>query len=297
MSSISLSAAGSLLLAERQTKKRRMMNEKSSSSSSLSSSLSLSSVVDVGGPIEDTDTAIQKLKNAGFDLEKYNNDINDEQNVPPAFIGYGISTWVVTPMIYFCGKGDLKMCRYLFVNGASCSKETSNRFWFPMYVAALESQTDVCKWLYEHGAKDDIKKKNSRGFTPLRASVRTGPSTSTSTSHWLILNGALCQNDSSTIDDTIMRRDLDPYDQYTTLSVDKLLQLLLLAQETVQFHNTFIIFLGGTISTSSPVDSSPLQSFNGKSGIMELIGDYAGVVRGSKLRMLRKIVDRFSAWL
>jgi hypothetical protein len=285
MSSISLSAAGSLLLAERQTKKRRMMNEKSSSSSSLSSSLSLSSVVDVGGPIEDTDTAIQKLKNAGFDLEKYNNDINDEQNVPPAFIGYGISTWVVTPMIYFCGKGDLKMCRYLFVNGASCSKETSNRFWFPMYVAALESQTDVCKWLYEHGAKDDIKKKNSWGYTPLRASVKTD--LGTSTNHWLILNGALCQNDSSTIGDTIMKRDLDPHYRY---------KIVLWAQETVQFHNTFIIFLGGTISTSSPVDSSPLQSFNGKSGIMELIGDYAGVVRGSKLRMLRQFVDRFSAF-
>ncbi|OEU12700.1 hypothetical protein FRACYDRAFT_243957 [Fragilariopsis cylindrus CCMP1102] len=60
MSTIS---AGSFL-AERHTKKRR-----------------ISSVVDVGGPIEDTDTAILKLLYVGFDLGKYNKDINEEQKI------------------------------------------------------------------------------------------------------------------------------------------------------------------------------------------------------------------------
>ena len=61
MSTIS---AGSFL-AERHTKKRR-----------------ISSVVDVGGPIEDTDTAILKLMYVGFDLGKYSKDINEEQKIP-----------------------------------------------------------------------------------------------------------------------------------------------------------------------------------------------------------------------
>ena len=38
-------------------------------------------MVDVGGPIEDTDTAILKLMYAGFDLGKYNKHINEEQKV------------------------------------------------------------------------------------------------------------------------------------------------------------------------------------------------------------------------
>ena len=90
MSYISLSPGS--LLAERQTKKRRTLSS-----------------VDVGGPIEDTDTAIHKLTNAKFNLERYYEDINAE-HILENF------SWEITPMIYFCLKGDLKMCRYLFVN-------------------------------------------------------------------------------------------------------------------------------------------------------------------------------------
>ena len=38
-------------------------------------------MVDVGGPIEDTDTAILKLMYVGFDLGKYNKHINEEQKI------------------------------------------------------------------------------------------------------------------------------------------------------------------------------------------------------------------------
>ena len=134
MSTIS---AGSFL-AERHTKKRR-----------------ISSVVDVGGPIEDTDTAILKLMYVGFDLGKYNKDINEEQKIlyimedtvniddddlDRNYDHYDedndddddgdsyvvINIWVATPRIYFCLKGDIKMCRYLFVNGASCRGHRRN---------------------------------------------------------------------------------------------------------------------------------------------------------------------------
>ena len=126
MSTIS---AGSFL-AERHTKKCR-----------------ISSVVDVGGQIEDTDTAILKLMYVGFDLGKYNKDINEEQKIlyitedtvniddddlDRNYDHYDedddddddgdnyvvIDIWVATPRIYFCLKGDIKMCRYLFVIGA-----------------------------------------------------------------------------------------------------------------------------------------------------------------------------------
>jgi len=267
MSDIALSPGS--LLAERQTKKRRIM--------------------DAGGPIEDTDTAIQKLTNAHFNLERYYKDINDEHNLENF-------SWEITPMIYFCLKGDLKMCRYLFVNGADCRKGSDDGIWFPMLAAASKKHLHVCKWLYEHGARDDIRRAtNVCVRTPLWDTVNFSFGASTSTSQWLILNGALCQKDSDTIDDTRMRRDLNPNDKG---GPDKRPQLLLWAQETAQLHSTFLIFLGGTISAAAAQESSPLQIFNGKSGIMELIGDYAGVERrASKLRMLRQLADLLSAFL
>ena len=270
MSYISLSPGS--LLAERQTKKRRTLSS-----------------VDVGGPIEDTDTAIHKLTNAKFNLERYYKDINAE-HILENF------SWEITPMIYFCLKGDLKMCRYLFVNGADCRKGSDDGIWFPMLAAASKKHLHVCKWLYEHGARDDIRRATNVGVrTPLWDTVNFSFGASTSTSQWLILNGALCQKDSDTIDDTRMRRDLNPNDKG---GPDKRPQLLLWAQETAQLHSTFLIFLGGTISAASAQESSPLQIFNGKSGIMELIGDYAGVERrASKLRMLRQLADLLSAFL
>ena len=267
MSYIALSPGS--LLAERQTKKRRIM--------------------DAGGPIEDTNTAIQKLTNAHFNLERYYKDINDEHNLENF-------SWEITPMIYFCCEGDLKMCRYLFVNGADCRKGSNDGIWFPMLAAASKKHLHVCKWLYEHGARDDIRRAtNVCVRTPIWDTVNFSFGASTSTSQWLILNGALCQKDSDTIDDTRMRRELDPK---RLGGPDKRPQLLLWAQETAQLHSTFLIFLGGTISAASAQELSPLQIFNGKSGIMELIGDYAGVERrASKLRMLRQLADLLSAFL
>jgi hypothetical protein len=241
------------------------------------------------------DTAIQKLTNAKFDLEKYNKDVNDEHNIEEDSHGW----LVVTPMIHFCSERDLKMCRYLFVNGADCRKVSDDGFWFPMYAAASNHHLHVCKWLlvYEHGARDDIRRANNIGeCTPLYQSVYIRIFVldfSPSTSQWLILKGALCQNDSGTIDDTLMRRDLNPNDRGIRCQ-DIRPQLLLWAQKTVQLHSAVLLFLGGTISASAQ-ESSPLQIFNGKSGITELIGDYTGVERrASKLRMLRQLADFLS---
>jgi hypothetical protein len=278
--------------------KRRMTFEKSSSLAA----------VGAGGPIEDPDTSIQTLTNAGFDLEKYDKDINEYQSAP--LIHEDIDDddddddddaypdWDVTPMIYFCRKGDLKMCRYLLVNGADCRKKGGyDAFWCPMYAAACRGHLDVCKWLYKHGARDDIRTRNWLRYTALRASFEKAD---TSTCQWLIMNGALCQNNSDTIDDTIMRRDLSPQalnDPFIKFA-DVRPQLLLWAQEIVQLQSAFLIFLGGAIVTSALDSSQPLQISSGKSGIMELIGDYTGVERrASKLRILWQLTDLLSAFI
>ena len=61
-----------------------------------------------------------------------------------------------SPMGCFAKKGDLRMMRWLYVNGAD-TRYKDVRVGFPMYDAALRARSDICKWLLAHGAVKDIK--------------------------------------------------------------------------------------------------------------------------------------------
>mmetsp|Transcript_55057 Transcript_55057/g.59663 ORF Transcript_55057/g.59663 Transcript_55057/m.59663 type:complete len:125 (+) Transcript_55057:196-570(+) len=85
--------------------------------------------------------------------------------------------------------------------------------------------------------------------------------------------------------------------------------LVLWMRENMQLHDTFILFLCGaatiTITTSSSSKFSDgdirkytrkrkihpersLQILDGHPGIMEVIGEYVGVIRGKEFRMLQE---------
>ena len=125
-------------------------------------------------------------------------------------------------MTYFCWHHDLKMCRYLYRRGAdttdlrykynqgrtttssstTCSlgrdspilvpSSSSGSSMFPMYAAAYRGHTDVCQWLYDHGAAEDIHRKNVHGYTPFQASLKHAPDSlpNQRTNSWLIAHGA-----------------------------------------------------------------------------------------------------------
>jgi hypothetical protein len=253
-----------------------------------------SSAIDAGGAIEDTDKAIQKMKDSGFDLDT---DINQEQRISK-FADDSRYWERLTPMTNFVIKGDLKMCRYLFVNGAKCTRTTnatgSN---FPLLMAAKEGRIDICKWLYMHGAKEDIQKLHPMGGgTPLRSTIPTIRCFYAYTreylkkkcyiNQWLILNGALCcqdYNDSGQIDEVVLKRDL---------SIESRPMFLSWAQEELKIRNNFLFFLYGT---SISQHKQQHLFFNGnKSGIMENIADYVGIVRGRDLRIIRQLADILS---
>ncbi|OEU17873.1 hypothetical protein FRACYDRAFT_238301 [Fragilariopsis cylindrus CCMP1102] len=255
-----------------------------------------SSAIDAGGAIEDTDIAIQKMKDSGFDL---GTDINQEQRIPRFADGGTTRHWErVTPMTNFVIKGDLKMCRYLFVNGAKCTRPTLARYKnFPLLMAAKEGHIDICKWLYMHGAKEDIQKLDLMGDgTPLRSTILTQRcfyaytreyvKKKFSVSQWLILNGALCcqdYNDSGQIDEVVLKRDL---------SIDSRPMFLSWAQDELKIRNNFLFFLYGT---STNQHKQQHLFFNGnKSGIMENIADYVGIVRGRDLRIIRQLASILS---
>jgi hypothetical protein len=248
--------------------------------------------IDAGGPIEDTDIAIQKMKNCGFDLYK---DINRGMT---RFLGGSYHGEWFTPMVYFVIKGDLKMCRYLFVNGAKCTQTWRH---FPLYFAAREGHMDICKWLYEYGAKEEIQRRNPIGVgTPLRSTILTQRCyyvrtkgylkikftkgyfrKKFSVSQWLILNGALCcQNDSGQIDELVLKRDLSVVSRPMFLSW---------AQEELEIRSNFLYFLYGTSQHKL------IFNIGNYSGIMENIADYVGgIVRGRDLRILRQVANLLS---
>jgi len=261
MSFSSLSAGNAL---EQLTEKQRVGNEKSPLPPYINN--------DVGDPIEDSNTAIQKMIDAGFDLDK---DINDEE-IHHKMIEHKSDP--ITPMIYFClRKGDLKMCRYLFANGATCTQTTKSGFWFPMYAAALRGNLNICRWLYEHGAKEDIRKRNTSDYSPL--CVACNHNSTLSTAQWLILNGAAsCRHDPGQIDTAVSKQDL------IFLNHEKGNRLMLLwwADEELKTQNHFLLFLCG---------KQTQQIFAGKSGILEYMADFVGVVRGKNLRMIRQLAD------
>ena len=86
------------------------------------------------------------------------------------------------------------MCRYLLSKGASTTATNTRGWWFPMYAAALGGHLDVCKWMYIHGAEEDIGRRNVGNKSPLGCANRSYrypiDQNRSIISRWFILKGA-----------------------------------------------------------------------------------------------------------
>ena len=222
----------------------------------------------------------------------------------------------VTPMLYFCGTGNLQMCRYLIDRRADC-RTTDEYGGSPMFAAAAAGHFEIMKLLSQvDGAHEDIRRVTNEGISPLCIAFHGGH---VDVWKWLIRNGALSSSrndvDDGGIDATmVMRRNIRPIQDNDgdNWRNDKRLTVLAWAQTSVAAYENVKVFLTGTIvPASSSVcrhpknpsatrshkrrkvvsPSSSLVIFNGTSGILELIADY---VAGTKhqLRTLRQLIDR-----
>ena len=251
------------------------------------------SIIDLVGcdiTIDNIQQAKQTILRIKFDLKE---DVNKYQKIP-SFIGIPF-----TPLIYFCKTGNLMIVRLLFLIGADCTKLCKFGDHFPILAAAENDHLDICKWLFEYGgdAKYQINKKSSGGNTPLWKSKGN-------TSRWLLRNGG---------GQHLSRRAM------SNLQIDGKKEtnsnlLFWWMRENIQLHDTFILFLCGAAAITSTTSSSSkysdgdirkytrkrkihqdqersLQILDGHPGIMELIGDYVGVIRGKELRMLQEFND------
>lgn len=130
---------------------------------------------------------------------------------------------------------------------------------------------------------------------------------------WMIRHGTFARaDDSGGIDDTTMRNDM--YPKRCCWMFDKRLNILVWARMFVAAHDTFRLFLKGTILSSSSirrhpnndygtrskyakVSPSPVALLKGTSGILELIAAYAGTPKANDVRTVRQLIDLLSTFI
>ena len=71
-----------------------------------------------------------------------------------------------------CYKGELNVCKWLHDNGAAEDITNANsRGSAPMHWACGGGHLSVCQWLFEVGAAGDITKTGNDGNTPMYMAV------------------------------------------------------------------------------------------------------------------------------
>eukprot|EP00563_Minutocellus_polymorphus_P012912 CAMPEP_0181075432 /NCGR_PEP_ID=MMETSP1070-20121207/30104_1 /TAXON_ID=265543 /ORGANISM="Minutocellus polymorphus, Strain NH13" /LENGTH=403 /DNA_ID=CAMNT_0023156559 /DNA_START=132 /DNA_END=1344 /DNA_ORIENTATION=+ len=242
--------------------------------------------------------------------------------------GDAYDSHIIKPMGHFAREGDLPMMRWLYVNGAD-TRDEEVLFWFPLYSAVRFGTLEVCKWLFAHGAAGDIKRTVAdTRYTPLSGIF--DESDKRTLSRWLILNGALCKDDDTgELDHDLITKDLTYHGDDSARELPELLMwarehhqcrsafgvflmgtLSILEYSNTKLRHAFLARIRSEkvvdrILRNTPPDQyrllwdelfpqrvcCSLAALCGKSGILELIGDYVGIMRGREARIIRQLTD------
>ena len=196
---------------------------------------------------------------------------------------------VYTPLMYFCWRGDLRMCRYLVSRGASTTKWLGDKK--PMEIVALKGHVDIGKLLYANGAQDHVRLVNTDGWTPfLYAAHREFDDFA----RWLVLHGALCHDDSSDEVDGDLIHGLNRWADEETYPACR--RLVDWSKDVLQAHSSMVTFLLGTLPPTPEKDRGCiLQCLSGHPGIRKNIADFVGleVTKAKQLCILRSVVRCF----
>lgn len=210
----------------------------------------------------------------------------------------------ITPMIYYVHKGDAKMCRYLASRGASTTKadDSGDNFDFPMSAAATKGSLEICKFLYENGAQNDIQKEDVDRWTPFlyAANDAEWPLTETrdreDVVRWFTLHGGLFRDYDSWYNGERGHKDIQlPY-RINEAALGPCQRLVEWAEEVTQTHSALVTFLIGALPSQNP---SILQELSGVPGVRKNIGDFVGleVTKKNHLRTLQNVVDILPPYL
>ena len=144
------------------------MSSSASSSSPLSSSAASSLTILTANQSDDLvpgeESAVRAwLMSQGF----RSGEIRREKEFHDTNEKYSKSIWM-HPMARGCYKGELNVCKWLYDNGAAEDITNANsRGSTSMHRACYCGHLSVCQWLFEVGAAGDITKTNYHGCTPM----------------------------------------------------------------------------------------------------------------------------------
>ena len=206
------------------------------------------------GPVENDETARQKLREAGFDPNDVHTARSDLENEELRY-------WYnITPMTHFAFYGDLPMCRYLHhIRGASTKTATEEHRaepnkdvpWFPINAASSNNRFQIFKWLCLNGAISETLKTDVFGESSLEVISpidnifsREERKTRLDLVKWLILEGVL-EDDIGNTD----RGRLCTFLHYLTHDYAGWVQSIFLdwLKEMLAANDAFHAFLLGTV--------------------------------------------------
>ena len=270
-------------------------------------------------------TARTVLTDLGFDPDDINKKCMCKKFYPGGYQGS-----VTTPLIYFCHYGNINMCHYLLSRGADVTESTPDGRYFPMYAAARDDHFDICKLLFHAGGATDAEftRQTIDNVSPLSNALGSiGTRTlGLDIALWILLNDSnLYHNDTGRMNELFIRTRLHPSTP-VNYDGDTRPKLLAWARIALRNHEHVKLFLKGTlVSPSSSASSfryttnkvyetrstkrrkqlevpsssstSPLLMFTGKSGILKLIGDFAGNPIPKDVRSLRQFVTILSEFI
>ena len=80
-----------------------------------------------------------------------------------------------TPMMHGCYFGHLHIVKFLFQYGARDDvRRPDNNGRTPMWFACWKGHSNIVQYLFQNGARDQIRRPNNIGRTPMFAACREG---------------------------------------------------------------------------------------------------------------------------
>ena len=207
----------------------------------------------------------------------------------------------MTPIAQACRKGEVNVCKWLYNHGAAEDISRADMDRTPMICACMNGHLSVCEWLYKVGAEEDISRADNYGQTPMIVACEFGH---LSVCEWLVLNGALNRPTPFTA------AEEDEGDNDQAGHVDQAIvqrdtrygnhrpALLDWAKRVVNTHHTFLhVVLRGSVVTPRH-RTSPRRRCHLPllpRDELERVGSFVGVETGRQLRNAREFAEALEA--